>query len=106
MRFQKILIKDCRRLPIRAVDGQNRQEIKLRSDLVAAVRRLMSMRSELADARTAREITVIERQVTTVDREIDGLVYQLYGLDASEIVAVENVFVVTNKESISAATED
>lgn len=93
MRFQKILIKDCRRLPIRVVDDNCKREVKLRSDLIAAVQHLMSLRGELSGARTTHQQTVIERQLSSVDSSIDGIVYRLYGLNDSEIETVESAFI-------------
>jgi hypothetical protein len=37
----------------------------------------------------AHERTVIERQIEATDREIDRLVYELYGLSDEEIALVE-----------------
>ena len=37
----------------------------------------------------AHERTVIERQIEATDREIDRLVYELYGLTNKEIAIVE-----------------
>ena len=35
--------------------------------------------------KTAQEKTVLQRQIDTTDRWIDGLVYELYGLSEEEI---------------------
>ena len=43
----------------------------------------------LPKAKTAHERTVIERQIEATDREIDRLVYDLYGLSDDEIKIVE-----------------
>ncbi len=40
-------------------------------------------------SQTAHERTVIERQIEATDREIDRLVYELYGLTDDEIKIVE-----------------
>jgi type I restriction-modification system DNA methylase subunit len=92
MRFQKILIKDCRRLPIREIDERDKSEVKLRTDLVGAVKRLMALQEELDHAKTPHEQAVVRRQLVSIDREIDRLVYRLYGLSDSEIEVVESAF--------------
>jgi len=89
MRFQKILIKDAKRLPIKIINGQNIQAVKLRDELVASVKLIISIHKDLSKTREAQEKTVLERQLIGVDRKIDGLVYQLYGLDESKIAIVE-----------------
>ena len=43
----------------------------------------------IAAAKTAREKTVVQRQIHTTDRLIDNLVYELYGLTENEIRIVE-----------------
>jgi hypothetical protein len=103
MRFQKSLIKDCRRLPIRVIDDNCKGEVKLRSDLSAAVKHLLSLRRELSGARTTHQQTVIERQLSSVDSSIDGIVYRLYGLNDSEIETVESAFIEPDR-NVDAAT--
>jgi len=43
----------------------------------------------LAAARTADAKTLIQRQIEATDRQIDRLVYELYGLTDAEIAIVE-----------------
>ena len=40
-------------------------------------------------AKTDQDKTVLERQIATVDRQLDQLVYELYGLTDAEIALVE-----------------
>ena len=42
-----------------------------------------------AGARTPHEQTALERQIAAKDRQIDALVYELYGLTEEEIGIVE-----------------
>jgi predicted nucleic acid-binding Zn-ribbon protein len=43
----------------------------------------------LAAAKTDHEKTALQRQIDSADRQIDQLVYQLYGLTDDEIKIVE-----------------
>jgi hypothetical protein len=43
----------------------------------------------LPKAKTAHEKTAIERQIQATDKQIDQLVYELYGLTKKEIRIVE-----------------
>jgi hypothetical protein len=43
----------------------------------------------LTGAKTAHEKTILERQIDGTDRQIDRLVYDLYGLTDEEIKIVE-----------------
>ena len=43
-----------------------------------------------ADAKLAHEKTALERQIDAIDKHIDNLVYELYGLTDEEIKIVES----------------
>ena len=45
--------------------------------------------TSMAAAKTPHEQTVLETQIDATDRQIDRLVYELYGLTADEIKIVE-----------------
>src|ERR1035437_8727119 len=98
MRFQKILIKDCRRFPIRFIDGKDKSTVKLHDSLVAAGKLINSLHNDVSTVRTAHEQTVVERQIAAVDREIDQIVYSLYGLDEREIETVGRAMAPQEKE--------
>ncbi|MBU0617390.1 MAG: hypothetical protein KKI02_06720 [Planctomycetes bacterium] len=49
----------------------------------------MSGREALAAAKTPHEKSALQRQIDTTDRQIDQLVYELYGLTDDEIKIVE-----------------
>jgi len=43
----------------------------------------------LATAKTDHEKTSLQRQIDATDKQIDSLVYELYGLTSEEIALVE-----------------
>lgn len=45
--------------------------------------------TELASSKTDHEKTALQRQIDAADRQIDQLVYELYGLTEEEIRVVE-----------------
>ena len=47
------------------------------------------MDQRLAAAKTEHDKTVLRRQIDATDRQIEGLVYELYGLTDEEIRIVE-----------------
>ncbi len=57
--------------------------------LEALARSMLELHRSLALAKTAHEKTVIQRQIDATDRQIDQLVYELYGLTEEEIAIVE-----------------
>jgi hypothetical protein len=56
--------------------------------MVALVERMLDLHKRLPAAKTAQERTLIQRQIETTDRQIDRLVYELYGLTEEEIAIV------------------
>jgi hypothetical protein len=53
------------------------------------VEQWLALHRELAAARTGEAKTLIQRQINATDRQIDRLVYELYGLTDAEIAIVE-----------------
>jgi len=58
-------------------------------DLVERFERMLELHKKLAAAKTAHDKTVLQREIETTDRQIDQLVYELYGLTKEEIKIVE-----------------
>ena len=50
---------------------------------------LFSLNRQFASAKTAHEKTALQRKIDATDRQIDNLVYELYGLTDDEIKIVE-----------------
>lgn len=76
-------------LPIHRIDFSNGAD-KLRHDrMVALVEGMLSLHKSLSSAKTADERNAIQRQIEATDKEIDRLVYELYGLTYDEIQIVE-----------------
>ena len=50
---------------------------------------MLSLHKQLPAAKTGQDKTAIQRQIDATDREIDRLVYELYGLTEDEIKIVE-----------------
>ena len=57
--------------------------------LVPHVHRMLHLHEELSCSKTAHEQTALQRQIAAMDKEIDRLVYELYGLSDEEIRIVE-----------------
>jgi DNA-binding CsgD family transcriptional regulator len=50
---------------------------------------MLKLNTELATAKTPQDTTLLQRQIDATDRQIDQLVYALYGLSDEEIALVE-----------------
>jgi len=59
--------------------------------MVALVEGMLALHRQLAAAKTPTAKTALQRQIAATDRQIDGLVYELYGLTEEEIGIVEGV---------------
>jgi type I restriction-modification system DNA methylase subunit len=63
--------------------------------MVEMVEEMLTLHKQLASAKTEHEKTALQRQIDATDRQIDQIVYELYGLTEEEIKIVERD---TNKE--------
>lgn len=79
------------KLPIRRIDFKNTQDVASHTKMVALVEKMLALHQQLAAAKTPQDATLLQRQIDATDRQIDQLVYQLYGLTDEEIVLVEGV---------------
>lgn len=89
MRFQKILIKDARRFPIRVIVPNNKTDQAAHDSIVNLVEKMLALHQQLAAAKTPQDTTLLQRQIDVTDKQIDQLVYALYGLTDEEIALVE-----------------
>ena len=78
-------------LPIKAVDPENAKDSACHDQLVALVERMLDLHQRLAAKGKVHdeERGQIEREIERTDREIDGLVYDLYGLTAAQRDLIE-----------------
>jgi type I restriction-modification system DNA methylase subunit len=78
------------RLPIRSFNMLERNDKSAHDHIVRLVDHILDSSKRLPEARTPQEKTSIERQITATDKQIDSLVYELYGLTSEEIGIVES----------------
>ena len=77
-------------LPIRTINFNDPTD-KVRHDrMVQLVEQMLTLHKELLKTRTDHEQNLIKRRIEATDRQIDTLVYELYGLTDDEIATVEN----------------
>jgi hypothetical protein len=77
------------KLPIRRIDFSDPEDVARHDRIVGLVERMLELHEHLAGARIEREQTIIQHQIAATDRQIDRLVYELYGLTEAEIEIVE-----------------
>jgi type I restriction-modification system DNA methylase subunit len=81
--------QDVLKLPIRAIDFSNAADKSRHDKMVQLVEQMLSLHKQLPAARTEHEKEVLQRQIEVTDKQIDQLVYELYGLTDEEIKIVE-----------------
>lgn len=80
---------DLKNLPIYTPDFDNPDD-KARNDrMVALVTEMLELHKHLGHAKTDQEKRLIMQEIDSTDRQIDSLVYGLYGLTADEIAVVD-----------------
>jgi len=78
-----------RHLPIRTIDFGEANDKACYDRMVNLVQQILELNKQFAEAKLPQAKTVIQRQIDTTDRQIDELVYDLYGLTEDEIKIVE-----------------
>jgi hypothetical protein len=76
-------------LPIRAIDFSDPADEANHDRMVELVESMLKLHKDLQSAKTEHEKSLIQRQINTTDKQIDQLVYELYGLTVEEIWIVE-----------------
>jgi hypothetical protein len=75
--------------PIRPINFSDPADKARHDRMVALVEQMLALHKQLAAAKTPDAKTVLQRQVDATDKQIDRLVYELYGLTEEEIAVVE-----------------
>jgi hypothetical protein len=76
-------------LPIRTIDFSDPADKARHNRMVSLVESMLALHKRIAAANTGHEKTALQRQIDAADRQIDQLVYELYGLTDDEISVVE-----------------
>lgn len=86
LRFQP---PQVRRIPIRVLDLADKSQRQQHEQMTQLVTQMLKLNRRAQSIKTAHERTAVERQIAATEREIDALVYELYGLSDEEIRLVE-----------------
>ncbi|MBP8902895.1 MAG: hypothetical protein KBG41_09785, partial [Thiobacillaceae bacterium] len=85
----RLIYQYMEQVPIRAIDFTDPADRARHERMVGLVESMLKLHEQLAAATTAHDKTLIQRQIDATDRQIDTLVYELYGLTPAEIALVE-----------------
>ena len=78
-------------LPIRNIDFNDKQQANQHDYIVSLVTRLIDLYSIIETATTTEDQKSDQRNIDSLESELDALVYKLYGLTPEEIQIVESV---------------
>jgi hypothetical protein len=90
--FAQVKLSKIKQLPIRRIDFDNPTDRTMHDGLVALVERMLELSRELRvlSQFQAEQRQALEKEIARTDREIDDLVYRLYGLTEDEIEIVKS----------------
>jgi type I restriction-modification system DNA methylase subunit len=89
--FAKVLATNLKKLPIRPINFDNQKDNANHDKMVELVERMLDLHKQLHAAKLPQAQTLLQRQINAADRQIDRLVYDLYGLTEEEIKIVEGI---------------
>ena len=75
--------------PIRTIDFTDAADVFRHDRLVELVQSMLDLHRQLSIPGPEHERTLLARRIEATDRQIDRLVYELYGLTEEEIGIVE-----------------
>jgi hypothetical protein len=83
--------KHVEQLPVRDIDFSAPRDVANHDRIVRLVESMLDLHKHLGSAKSNAETRVLQRQIAATDREIDRLVYDLYGLTDEEVATVEKL---------------
>lgn len=86
--FYRLKMIYVARIPVRVIAG-NKQDEKIQKTIFDLASHLTGLNGKIHKTKMPHDRELIQRQSDAVDRQIDKLVYELYGLTAEEIASVE-----------------
>ncbi len=87
--FFRYFTQFIEQLPIRPINFNDSLDEAAHDRMVSLVDSMLAMHKQAASAKGESQRAAIGRQIEATDREIDRLVYELYGLTEEEIAIVE-----------------
>lgn len=87
--YLRFIFQYLEMLPIVQVKEGDKSKKAIHEKLTALSKKMASLNLELESAKTPHERNLLQRQIEATNRQIDSLVYQLYGLTDEEIAIVD-----------------
>jgi len=87
--FPQFKVKELSKFPIREIDFNNTEDVKMHDEVVSLVERMMILKKRYNDITEEQLRTQLDHAIKATDEQIDHLVYKLYNLTDEEIRVVE-----------------
>lgn len=87
--FPKIKKEAILSIYIPNLDLNNKQDKEMHDKIVTLVDNIITLNKKLSAEKNPNSITIINRQINALDKQIDALVYKLYNLNDEEIKIIE-----------------
>ena len=84
--FPQFKVKELSLFPIIKLDEKN---LELQNKIIGLVDNIIILNEKLILEKNPNSITIINRQINALDKQIDALVYKLYNLNDEEIKIIE-----------------
>ncbi len=85
----RLIYQYMEKVPIKVPDPTRPREVDLQGRLVDLVKRVMARYEAFEKSKNPQERTSIQREIGSLDSEIDRVVYELYNLTPDEITILE-----------------
>ena len=77
------------KIPLPLIDLNNKEDKEVHDKIVTLVDNIIALNKNLSVEKNPNSITMLNRQINAVDKQIDALVYKLYNLNDEEIKIIE-----------------
>jgi type I restriction-modification system DNA methylase subunit len=78
------------KLPIRTINFDDPEDVAKHDRMITLVEQMLQLHKDNETAKTPQDKELIQRQIDATDKQIDALVYELYGLSEDEIRIIED----------------
>jgi hypothetical protein len=85
----RLIYQYMEKVPIRVINLSDAGDKALRDKMVAMLDRILDLHKQFSLAKNPNDKTQLQHEIEATDRQIDQLVYDLYGLTEEEIKMVE-----------------
>nr|WP_211232599.1 TaqI-like C-terminal specificity domain-containing protein [Brachyspira alvinipulli] len=87
--FAELKINVLNSFPMPNINLDDKQDKEMHDKIVALVDSIIALNKKLAVEKNPNAVTMINRQINAVDKQIDALVYKLYNLSDEEVRIIE-----------------